>query len=342
MERILSTRRLVNSRWCQRFFFTRRKRSPKPFHSKYEYNVIKKAAEVTSGPKSVPEHIERPPYITDPSYSSPAMVNTGRFDPTLLFCLDDEDHCEKKDHNLKSMRTACLLARDVLDYAGTLVSSGTTTEEIDECVHKYIVDHNAYPSPLQYAMFPKSVCTSVNNVIVHGIPDLRPLEDGDIIKIDVSVYLNGYHGDNCATFVVGDSVDEDAEKLVTVTASALDEAIAVCGPNVPFNAIGSAIEAVADANGLTVCTDWIGHGVGKHFHCPPCVYHHRNNYTEAMQVGQVFTIEPCLSLGSGDHFLLPDQWTALTEDSSRAAQFEHTLLITDMGAEVLTVPSSTT
>eukprot|EP00055_Hartaetosiga_balthica_P004597 m.12286 g.12286 ORF g.12286 m.12286 type:complete len:341 (-) comp3979_c0_seq1:453-1475(-) len=335
MDQVLRRYNLRSSLAVVRRTFLNLRKPPKQrFEPHHDYNIIKSLGKVSPGVKAVPEHIQHPPYINNDSYASPAMVTSSNFDASLLFSSDEKYHGQRQD--LTKMRAACVLARKVLNYSGTLVKPGVTTEEIDVDVHNFILANNAYPSPLLYMGFPKSVCTSVNNVIVHGIPNDRKLMDGDIIKIDISTYLDGYHGDNCATFLVGE-VDDDAKRLVETTKAALDAAIDICAHGVPFNEIGRTINAIADENGFTVSEAWIGHGVGMHFHCPPCIMHNRNNFASKMQAGQVFTIEPCITEGSGEHTILEDGWTAITKDDSRAAQFEQTILITENGAEILTV-----
>lgn len=236
------------------------------------------------------------------------------------------------------MRASCKLAARVLRHAGTLVRPGVTTDEIDAAVHQMIVDAGAYPSPLNYGKFPKSVCTSVNECLCHGIPDARPLRDGDIVNVDVTCYLDGYHGDTSAMFLVGDSPSPVARRLVDATREALDAAIAVCGPDVPVKSIGDAVVAVAAKHKFQVSRDFIGHGVGKLFHARPHVMHTKNSERDRMSPGMTFTIEPILTEGSPRMLEWKDGWTVVTADGSLAAQCEHTILITNDGAEVLTVP----
>ncbi|CAI5480700.1 unnamed protein product [Closterium sp. Yama58-4] len=268
--------------------------------------------------RTVPPHIPRPPYA-DSGISPP-------------FTMEPQVHGEEGQ---RRMREAGQLAARVRDHAGTLVKPCVTTDEIDRAVHEMIIEAGAYPSPLNYAGFPKSVCTSVNECICHGIPDSRPLEDGDIINIDVTVYLNGYHGDTSKTFYCG-NVSKAARKLVEVTEEALNAAIAICGPDAEFKKIGHAIHAVADKNGYGVVRKFIGHGVGSVFHAGPAVLHYRNNEPGRMQVGQTFTIEPMFTMGGVRDVMWDDGWTAVTADGTLTAQFEHTLLITETGVEVLT------
>ncbi|KAG9450927.1 hypothetical protein H6P81_010892 [Aristolochia fimbriata] len=266
----------------------------------------------------VPDHIMKPPYVG--SRQSPG-VSKG-----------PEVHDEK---GKECMRASGRLAAQVLEYAGNLVKPGVKTDEIDKAVHQMIIDNGAYPSPLDYCGFPKSVCTSVNECICHGIPDSRELEDGDIINIDVTVYLNGYHGDTSATFFCGE-VDEEAKKLAKVTKECLDKAISICAPGVELKRIGRTIHDHADKFGYGVVRQFVGHGVGRVFHAEPVVLHFRNNDGGRMVLGQTFTIEPMLTVGSIHPVMWDDDWTVVTEDGSLSAQFEHTILITENGSEILT------
>ncbi|GBG71933.1 hypothetical protein CBR_g10870 [Chara braunii] len=268
----------------------------------------------------VPKHIERPPYAE--SGVSPPWDDS--------FQIHDEAAVQR-------MRASGKLAAEVRDYAGTLVKPGITTDEIDKAVHKMIIDAGAYPSPLNYGKFPKSVCTSVNECICHGIPDSRPLEDGDIINIDVTVYLNGYHGDTSRTFLVG-NVTPEVQQLVRVTKEALDKAIAICSPGVEFKKIGKTIHDYADRYKYGVVRHFVGHGIGRMFHSGPAIMHHRNNGPGVMLPGMTFTIEPMLTIGSIEEVMWDDNWTVVTADGSFSAQFEHTLLITETGVEILTAP----
>ncbi|KAJ3700217.1 hypothetical protein LUZ61_003922 [Rhynchospora tenuis] len=267
---------------------------------------------------TVPDHIMRPPYVD--SRGSP-QISSG-----------PEIHDEM---GIKGMRASGRLAAQVLEHAGTLVKPGITTDEIDKAVHQMIIENGAYPSPLRYCGFPKSVCTSVNECICHGIPDSRPLEDGDIINIDVTVYLNGYHGDTSATFFCGD-VDDEAKQLVEVTKECLNKAISICAPGVELNRIGKTIHNHADKYKFGVVRQFVGHGVGRVFHADPVILHFRNNERGRIVLGQTFTIEPMLTIGSINPVIWADDWTAVTEDGSLSAQFEHTILITENGAEILT------
>ncbi|KAG0449109.1 hypothetical protein HPP92_027519, partial [Vanilla planifolia] len=271
-----------------------------------------------SPPLSVPDHIPKPPYVK--SRLSPAIARGPQ--------IHDEQ-------GMECMRASGRLAAQVLEYAGTLIKPGLTTDEIDKAVHQMIIDNGAYPSPLGYGGFPKSVCTSVNECICHGIPDSRQLKDGDIINIDVTVYLNGYHGDTSATFLCGD-VNDEARKLVQVTRECLYKAISICAPGVEYSRIGKTINDHADKFKFGVVRQFVGHGVGRVFHADPVILHYRNNEHGRILFGQTFTIEPMLTMGSTKPVIWSDNWTAVTEDGSLSAQFEHTILITENGAEILT------
>ncbi|KAI0307005.1 methionyl aminopeptidase [Multifurca ochricompacta] len=272
--------------------------------------------------RPVPPHIVRPPYVTPADDQSNGLSGDGRI---------QLGSCEER-----KLRQAARLAQRVLDHAGTLVKVGTTTDQLDAAIHEYIVTHSAYPSPLGYSGFPKACCTSVNNIMVHGIPDDRRLDDGDILNIDVTVYLNGYHGDTSRMFLVG-NVDEAGRDLIAVTDMALEAGIAVCGPGQPFKSIGRAIHELADFRGYSVSSQFTGHGIGEVFHRSPWILHHRNDEPGLMLPGQCFTIEPCLVQGTNPRsWIFPDGWTASTENCARSAQKEHMVLITEHGAEVIT------
>lgn len=238
------------------------------------------------------------------------------------------------------MRRAGTAAAEVLLIAGESVAPGVTTDEIDAVVHDATVARGAYPSPLGYRGFPKSTCTSVNEVICHGIPDSRPLADGDIVNVDVTVYLDGVHGDTNCTFLVGD-VDQHSENLVRETRQALYAGIAAVRQGAVLNEVGRAIEQHADANGLGVVREFIGHGIGTEFHGViqvPHYYESRANLE--LLSGMSFTIEPMLNLGTADLYLWDDDWTAVTLDGRRSAQFEHTLIVTEAGSEIMTLTDS--
>ncbi|KAH8556860.1 peptidase M24, structural domain-containing protein, partial [Umbelopsis sp. PMI_123] len=268
--------------------------------------------------REVPTDIERPPYAE----SGEPSVWEG--DIPIL----NQDATEK-------MTKAGDLARCILDMGGKLCQPGITTDSIDKILHAAILSEGAYPSPLNYMGFPKSVCTSINNVIAHGIPDHRQLKNGDIINIDVTVYLDGYHGDTSATFLVG-NVDDPGRALVECTKAALDKAIAACGPGVPLKEIGRIISEYAALNSFSVSEELSGHGIGKQFHCLPLIYHHANDEDGIMEPGMAFTIEPILCQGSAVGIQWPDKWTITTADGGRSAQFEHTVVITEDGCNILT------
>lgn len=240
---------------------------------------------------------------------------------------------------IERVRVAARLAAQALELVGRHVAPGVTTDELDAIGHEFLVDHGAYPSTLGYRGFPKSLCTSVNEVICHGIPDSTVVEDGDIVNIDVTAYIGGVHGDNNATFLAGD-VDEESRLLVERTREALARAIKAVVPGREINVVGRVIEKYAARFGYGVVRDYTGHGVGPAFHTGLVVPHYdaAPAYDTLIEPGMVFTIEPMLNLGTPDWVMWDDDWTVLTADGRRSAQFEHTLLVTDTGAEILTLP----
>ncbi|MEE6272672.1 type I methionyl aminopeptidase [Georgenia sp. MJ206] len=269
----------------------------------------------------VPESIPRPEYVDK---EAPAPF-TGS---------------EVKDADtIARIRRASKLAAHALELVGRAVRPGVTTDELDRIGHDFIVANGAYPSTLGYRHFPKSLCTSVNEVICHGIPDSTVLADGDIVNIDVTAYLDGVHGDNNATFLVGD-VDEASRLLVERTRISLERAIKAVKPGRELNIIGRVIESYAKRFGYGVVREFTGHGVGEAFHTGLIVPHYdaAPEHSEIIEAGMVFTIEPMLTLGTAEWTMWDDHWTVLTKDRSRSAQFEHTLLVTDDGAEILTLP----
>src|SRR4051794_24834128 len=271
--------------------------------------------------RSVPSSIPRPEYVGRPG---PARW-TG---PNVF---DDE--------MVDRIRVAARLAAQALALVGEHVEPGVTTDALDALGHEFMVDHGAYPSTLGYRGFPKSLCTSVNEVICHGIPDSTVVEDGDIVNVDVTAYIGGVHGDNNATFLAGD-VDEEARQLVERTREALHRAIKSVAPGREINVIGRVIEKYAARFGYGVVRDYTGHGVGPAFHTGLVIPHYdaAPGYDTVIEPGMVFTIEPMLNLGTPDWVMWADDWTVLTADGRRSAQFEHTLLVTDTGAEILTLP----
>ncbi|KAI4490915.1 hypothetical protein M0802_010589 [Mischocyttarus mexicanus] len=212
---------------------------------------------------------------------------------------------------------------------------GVTTDQLDEAIHDMIINNGAYPSPLNYKGFPKSICTSVNNVACHGIPDNRPLKHGDIINVDVTVYLNGYHGDCSKTFEVGES-DPEGKRLIQVAELCLQSGIKICKPNEKFSSIGNVVEKIANEYGYNVIPAFVGHGIGTYFHGPPDIFHFAHESAEKMHPGMTFTIEPILTQGGQEVEILEDGWTAVTTDDARTAQSEHTILITENGYEIMT------
>ena len=265
-----------------------------------------------------------PPGIPRPPYAESGEPPPGR------------EAAVKSPEVIARMRVAGRIAAEILREAGALVAPGVTTDEIDAAVHEATIARGAYPSPLNYHGYPKSVCTSVNEVICHGIPDDRALEDGDIVNLDVTAYVDGVHGDTNATFLVG-QVDAGSRRLVQVTRECLDRGIAAVRPGRPLSAIGRAIEQHATKAGFSVIRTFVGHGIGEQFHGEPSVLHYYDpRYTTPMEVGMVFTIEPMIAMGDHREVIWPDGWTAVTVDGLRTAQFEHTLVVTESGAEVLT------
>jgi len=269
-------------------------------------------------PALIPGHIVGPPY-----YKS-GDPGAGPSSPEI-----------KDKDSVQAMRRSCRLAKQILDQCGKMLNPGVTTEEIDKLVTELAFSAGAYPSPLNYRNFPKSVCTSVNNCVCHGIPDSRPLESGDIINVDITVFKDGFHGDCSKTFLVGD-VDEQGVELVNVAEQALYKGIEQCSPGNTFAGIGEVIENFLSTTQFKVIPAFTGHGIGTYFHGPPDIYHCRNTYPGVMKPGMIFTVEPAISEGTGRIYILDDQWTAITRDGSRSAQFEHTVLITETGVEILT------
>eukprot|EP00828_Plagiopyla_frontata_P010630 TRINITY_DN156_c0_g1_i6.p1 TRINITY_DN156_c0_g1~~TRINITY_DN156_c0_g1_i6.p1 ORF type:complete len:256 (-),score=49.59 TRINITY_DN156_c0_g1_i6:81-848(-) len=238
---------------------------------------------------------------------------------------------------INTMREVAILGRKVLDYAHSLIKPGRTTDDIDLLTHQFIIDNDAYPSPLNYYKFPKSLCTSVNEVICHGIPDERPLEDGDIVNCDITILKNGFNADLNETFMVGESVDADSKFLISKTYECLQRAEHILKPGTKFKEIGNVIGKFIEDNGLSVVKSYTGHGIGSLFHCAPNIPHYRLNSARGeMKVGNVFTIEPMINQGSYKDTRWPDDWTAVTMDGKRSAQFENTYVITEGGFECLT------
>lgn len=246
---------------------------------------------------------------------------------------------KKSPDEIEKMRASGRCAREVLDMAGRLVKPGITTDEIDRLVHEASIERGAYPSPLNYHNFPKSCCTSVNEVICHGIPDNRPLEEGDVVNIDITCYLNGYHGDCSEMFVVGgvSALDNKGRRLLQSTYDCWVKALNFVKPGNDYKDIGAIIEDHVTEQGFTTVKSFCGHGVGSVFHTNPNILHYRNSEPAGkMAAGHTFTIEPMICEGSADYLMWEDAWTATTKDGGRSAQFEHTLLVTPNGVEALT------
>jgi methionyl aminopeptidase len=242
----------------------------------------------------------------------------------------------KSQREIDLMRESCRLAADTLCLVGELVKPGITTDELNEFVHQDTLKKGAIPAPLNYHGFPKSVCTSINEVVCHGIPGPRALLDGDIINIDVTHIYKGYHGDTSATFYVGEP-SEGAKKVTETARRALDLGIAEVRAGARLGDIGAAIQTFAEGLGCGVVRDFVGHGIGRKFHEDPKVSHvGQRGKGERLRAGMIFTIEPMINLGTWEVEVLEDDWTAVTLDGSLSAQFEHTILVTDAGAEVLT------
>lgn len=233
--------------------------------------------------------------------------------------------------SISKMRKAGKLARRMLNVACSLAEEGITTDEINDIVHDAIIEESCYPSPLNYSGFPKSLCTSVNEVICHGIPDSRPLQKYDVVSFDVSCYINGVHGDNCATVIVGDKntcTNNNAfylsqKRLVTCAQEALSEAIKVCRPGANISDIGNAVQNVVDFYGYDTVRKYSGHGIGSEFHIPPWIKHFQNEDELKLEPGMIFTIEPMITEFSSQCVEWDDNWTVVTCDDGRAAQFEH-------------------
>jgi len=236
------------------------------------------------------------------------------------------------------MRIAGRLAAQAMAEVAKHIAPGVSTDELDRIGHDFLCDHDAYPSTLGYRGFPKSLCTSINEVICHGIPDSGVLNDGDIVNVDITAYIHGVHGDTDATYLVGD-VDEESTLLVERTHEALMRGIAAVAPGRKINVIGRVIEKFAQRFGYGVVRDFTGHGISTTFHSGLVIPHYDSaQHDELMEVGMTFTIEPMLTIGTHEYRIWPDGWTVVTADGKRSAQFEHTIVVTESGAEILTLP----
>ncbi len=270
--------------------------------------------------RAVPKDIERPEYAWRPT------ANEGN-EPWV-----------QTAETIDKMRIAGRIAAQALAEAGKAVAPGVTTDELDRIAHEYMCDHGAYPSTLGYKGFPKSCCTSLNEVICHGIPDSTVIEDGDIVNIDVTAFIHGVHGDTNATFLAGE-VSEENRLLVERTREATMRAIKAVKPGRALNVIGRVIESYANRFGYGVVRDFTGHGVGPTFHSGLVILHYDAPHVEAtIEPGMTFTIEPMINLGTPDYEIWDDGWTVVTKDRKWTAQFEHTLVVTETGAEILTLP----
>ncbi|KAI9312687.1 peptidase M24, structural domain-containing protein [Dichotomocladium elegans] len=295
-----------------------------PFGKTFKYTGPLRAVYPLSPRREVPSHIPRPDYAESGISASEQKVRAS----SVIKVLNKEE--------IEGMRAVCKIAREVLDIGAAAIRPGITTDEIDRIVHEATIERNAYPSPLNYYHFPKSVCTSVNEVICHGIPDQYVLKEGDIINLDVTCYYNGFHGDLNETYLVG-KVDEAGKKLVQTARECLEKAIALVKPGAKYRDFGKVIEAHATANGFSVVRTFCGHGINQLFHCAPSVPHYANNKAVGvLRPGHVFTIEPMICEGTWRDEIWPDNWTAVTADGKRSAQFEHTMLVTETGVEILT------
>ncbi|CRL00250.1 CLUMA_CG013523, isoform A [Clunio marinus] len=276
--------------------------------------------------RPVPEKIARPDYADHPAGRS--LSEEKMRGNTQIRINSDED--------IEAMKVVCKLARECLDEGAKVCGVGVTTDEIDRAVHEAAIERDCYPSPLNYYNFPKSCCTSVNEVICHGIPDTRPLEDGDICNLDVTVFHRGFHGDLNETFFVG-NVKEEHKKLVKVTYEALSKAIDIVKPGERYREIGNVIQKHVQHHNYNVVRSYCGHGIHELFHTAPNVPHYaKNSAVGVMKAGHTFTIEPMISMGTWRDISWNDNWTAATADGLWSAQFEQTLLVTDTGCEILT------
>ena len=271
--------------------------------------------------RGVPAGIPRPPYVG--KTAPPPHTGGDVYDAETI----------------ELIRESGRIAAQAVEAVGAAIAPGVTTDELDRIAHEYLLDHGAYPSTLGYRGFPKSCCTSLNEVVCHGIPDDTVIAEGDIVNIDITAYKNGVHGDLNKTFIAG-AASEDARLLVERTQEALNRGIKAVAPGRQINVIGRAIEAYAKRFGYGVVRDFTGHGVGRSFPSGLIVPHYdaAPDYATVMEVGMVFTIEPMLTLGTIEWDLWADDWTVTTKDKSLSAQFEHTLVVTERGAEILTLP----
>jgi len=291
----------------------------------FRYTGILRPAPL-SETRIVPDLIARPDYADHPTGVSESERNMRGTTSIKI----------QKADEIEAMRLVCRFTREILDVAAEASEVGVTTDEIDRLVHEATIDRDCYPSPLNYFEFPKSCCTSINEVICHGIPDKRPMQDGEIVNVDISAFHRGYHGDANETFFVG-NVPEPAKKLVKTTHECLMMAINEVKPGVRYREMGNVIQKHAQSNGFSVVRSYCGHGINELFHTAPSVPHYgKNKAIGIMKPGHIFTIEPMINEGTWRDELWPDNWTAVTQDGKLSAQFEHTLLVTDIGCDILT------
>ena len=244
----------------------------------------------------------------------------------------------KSKREIDIMRKSCKLAAKTLNYISSFVRAGISTDELNDICHEYIIKNGATPSPLNYHGFPKSICTSINNVICHGIPSKKDiLKDGDIVNIDVTTYLNKFHGDTNRTFMIG-NVRPEVKRLVDITYDCLLAGIKEVMPGAHLGNIGAKIASIAHSHDYSVVEEYCGHGIGREFHEEPQVIHNALKDTGVvLRPGMIFTIEPMINMGKRFNYVLKDGWTVVTQDKSLSAQFEHTILVTKDSYEILTL-----
>jgi len=273
-----------------------------------------------------------PPTIERPHYASPR----GTKAPDVPWDYDDEP--VKDSETVEKMRIAGRIAAQARDEVGRNVAPGVTTDELDRIGHEFLLEHGAYPSTLGYKGFSKSLCSSVNEVICHGIPDDHPLQDGDVVKIDITAFIDGVHGDTCATFFAGHPTEE-VRLLTERTREAMMRGIKAALPGRPISVIGRVIESYARRFNYGVIRDFTGHGIGPSFHTRPTIWpYDEPRATTVIEPGMTFTVEPMITLGGYDWEMWDDGWTVLTRDKSWVSQWEHTIHITEDGPEILTLP----
>lgn len=281
---------------------------------KYQQSVF---PGIVSPIREVPAAIARPPYVPNSIQLPKAPLDV--------------------EEKVKRMRLAGKAVREVMLEVAKHIEPGIPTEELDRIAHEETIKRGAYPSTLQYHGFPKSLCSSVNEIICHGIPDSRKLVEGDICNIDITVYLDGVHGDHNETFFVG-QVDQESKTLVRAAKEAMWAGITEIKPGQSTRAIGKAIQQTAESYGFSSVRDYTGHGIGEEFHTSPTILHYDTVHNNTiMQPGMTFTVEPMLTIGDYKSNIWDDDWTVITKDFSRSAQFEHTCLVSDTGVEILTL-----